>query len=154
MFKTIYAVVGVCLISTQNVFSLSQDVGCRRTFFKRTFITSLISGAFVSLDVSDDNSTSGGFPVNLRPPVAGAYERRDVGDAKTRSAVTAAMNEQAYQTNSRLEQSGFHLDTREEEQARLNEAFASFSYDSAQSKKKSGYDSKSNTKSKTDSKSK
>lgn len=33
-------------------------------------------------------------------------------------------------TNSRLEKSGFKLDTKEEEAARLSEAFASFSYDS------------------------
>lgn len=48
---------------------------------------------------------------------ANAYERRDVGD-ESRSASTAAMNEQAYKTNTRLEASGFKLDTREEEQVR------------------------------------
>lgn len=71
-----------------------------------------------------------------------AYERRDVGGAD-RSAITAAMNEQAYQTNNRLEASGFKLDTREEEQARLSSALASFTYDgsssSGQKKKQTGY---------------
>lgn len=65
---------------------------------------------------------------------AWAYERRDVGD-EGRSAITAAMNEQAYQTNNRLEASGFKLDTREEEQARLSSALASFSYEDSKSKK-------------------
>ena len=74
---------------------------------------------------------------SLSSPVL-AYERRDVGD-ETRSAATAAMNEQAYRTNNRLEQSGFKLDTREEEQARLSAAMASFSYDASTSKKKTGY---------------
>jgi hypothetical protein len=47
-----------------------------------------------------------------------------------------------------LEKSGFKLDTKEEEAARLNEAFASFSYDSVSTEgKKSvgkGYGNKSN----------
>ncbi len=69
-----------------------------------------------------------------------AYERRDVGDAD-RSPTTAAFNEQAFLTNNRLEASGFKLDTREEEKAKLSEAMASFSYESASpsSKKKAGY---------------
>ena len=69
---------------------------------------------------------------------ASAYERRDVGD-ESRSAITAAMNEQAFQTNNRLEASGFKLDTREEEQERLSNALASFSYDGTTSKKQTGY---------------
>ena len=69
---------------------------------------------------------------------ASAFERRDVGD-ESRSAITAAMNEQAYQTNNRLEASGFKLDTREEEQQRLSNALASFSYDVTASKKQTGY---------------
>lgn len=73
----------------------------------------------------------------LRHP-ANAYERRDVGD-NTRSATTAAFNEQAYITNNRLEASGFKLDTREEEQAKLSRAMASFSYESATPKRKTGY---------------
>lgn len=76
---------------------------------------------------------------------ASAYERRDVGD-ESRSAITAAMNEQAYQTNSRLEASGFKLDTREEEKERLSSALASFSYDDTKSKKKTGYRSTRNPK--------
>ncbi|KAG7351296.1 Tat twin-arginine translocation pathway signal sequence protein [Nitzschia inconspicua] len=71
---------------------------------------------------------------------ASAYERRDVGDDKSRSAITAAFNEQAYLTNNRLEKEGFKLDTREEEQAKLSAAMASFSYESSNMpKKKTGF---------------
>ena len=43
------------------------------------------------------------------------------------------------ETNARLAASGYPLDTREEEKAKINDAFSSFSYDSAasQSGKKS-----------------
>ncbi len=81
------------------------------------------------------------FISTLIPEEAVAYERRDVGD-DSRSAITAAMNEQAYQTNSRLEASGFKLDTREEEHARLSDALASFSYDGSTKKVQAGYRSK------------
>ncbi|KAL3917949.1 MAG: hypothetical protein SGARI_007589 [Bacillariaceae sp.] len=72
----------------------------------------------------------------MSPQSASAYERRDVGDPNSRSATTAAFNEQAYQTNNRLEREGLKLDTREEEQAKLSEAMKSFSYESTPTKKK------------------
>jgi hypothetical protein len=72
------------------------------------------------------------------PYTANAYERRDVGD-NTRSATTAAFNEAAYVTNNRLEKEGFKLDSREDEQKRLSEAMASFSYESATPKRQNGY---------------
>ena len=37
------------------------------------------------------------------------------------------------ETNARLESSGYKLDTRDEEKTKINDAFASFSYDSATS---------------------
>ena len=37
------------------------------------------------------------------------------------------------ETNARLAASGYPLDTREEERAKINDAFSSFSYDSAAS---------------------
>ena len=86
---------------------------------------------------------SSSFALNLDG--ASAYPRRDVGD-ENRSAATAAMNDQAYRTNNRLEQQGFKLDTPEEEQARLSSAMSSFSYDDATTKKK-GSKSKSSSKS-------
>mmetsp|Transcript_2727 Transcript_2727/g.3877 ORF Transcript_2727/g.3877 Transcript_2727/m.3877 type:complete len:235 (+) Transcript_2727:53-757(+) len=58
-----------------------------------------------------------------------AYDR-DVGADGIRSADTYAQNLQAKKTNARLEAGGFKLDSKEEETARLNEAFASFSYSS------------------------
>lgn len=79
-------------------------------------------------------SCGGGF-AGLRPPAALAYER-DVG-GKDRSADTAALNLQARETNARLEKSGFKLDTKEEEEARLSSALSSFSYDGNSSAGKS-----------------
>ena len=86
--------------------------------------------------------------VSLVSDKAIAYERRDVGGAD-RSAITAAMNEQAYQTNNRLEASGFKLDTREEEQERLSSALASFSYDGATGTRKERPAPKDSSKSKS-----
>uniref|UniRef100_A0A6U4F2M9 Uncharacterized protein n=1 Tax=Minutocellus polymorphus TaxID=265543 RepID=A0A6U4F2M9_9STRA len=80
-------------------------------------------------------SCGGGGFAGLRPPAASAYER-DVGGTN-RSADTAALNAQAKETNARLEKSGFKLDTKEEEEARLSSALSSFSYDSNSSAGKS-----------------
>ena len=116
-----------------NVDSLSshsqqqQQSSCRRTFLgKATTVATTV--AFLP-----------GLQSLILPESASAYERRDVGD-DNRSATTAAYNEQAYQTNNRLEKEGFKLDTREEEKAKLSEAMASFSYESSSStsKKKTG----------------
>jgi len=87
----------------------------------------------------NQSGLAGALAFGLAPGVAQAYERRDVGVEGQMSADTYAYNIQAYKTNNRLEAEGFKLDTREEEQARLSAAMASFSYDSATSKKKTGY---------------
>lgn len=100
--------------------------------------------------------------MSFGPLSAAAYDR-DVGDSN-RSPETYAQNIQvrcldcffffmnhyawlefwhlisliinkARATNARLEKSGFKLDSKEEEQARLSEAFASISYDQASSSK-------------------
>jgi hypothetical protein len=98
----------------------SQEPATRRNFLKTGPATAFVLSSLVS-------------------EKAFAYERRDVG-GDDRSALTAAMNEQAYQTNNRLEADGFKLDTREEEKERLSTALASFSYDgSTQKKKQTGY---------------
>eukprot|EP00548_Thalassiothrix_antarctica_P002098 CAMPEP_0194130286 /NCGR_PEP_ID=MMETSP0152-20130528/1358_1 /TAXON_ID=1049557 /ORGANISM="Thalassiothrix antarctica, Strain L6-D1" /LENGTH=130 /DNA_ID=CAMNT_0038824755 /DNA_START=232 /DNA_END=624 /DNA_ORIENTATION=+ len=77
-----------------------------------------------------------GVLTNNHNAVANAYPRRDVGSEGSRSAGTAAMNEQAYKTNNRLESGGFKFDTPKEEEERLSNALASFSYnDSPQNKK-------------------
>uniref|UniRef100_A0A7S2MUJ7 Uncharacterized protein n=1 Tax=Helicotheca tamesis TaxID=374047 RepID=A0A7S2MUJ7_9STRA len=67
--------------------------------------------------------------VRYGPTAAMAYDR-DVG-GEGRSATTAAQNIMAKQTNARLQSEGFRLDTKEEEQAKISEAFASFSYDAS-----------------------
>ncbi|CAB9513366.1 expressed unknown protein [Seminavis robusta] len=69
----------------------------------------------------------GGLASAFRPPAAYAYEKRQVGGANP-SAETAAFNIQSEKTYDRLEKSGFPLDSRAEEQARLSDALASFSY--------------------------
>ena len=66
------------------------------------------------------------------PKAAMAYERRDVG-GDNRSPEGAAMNDQAYETNNRLEREGFKLDTLEEQKALLSSAMSDFSYDNAAS---------------------
>eukprot|EP00536_Pseudo-nitzschia_multiseries_P002011 jgi/Psemu1/182594/e_gw1.26.93.1 len=82
------------------------------------------------------------FVAGSTPQVVNAYERRDVGEEGSRSAATAAFNEQAFKTNNRLEAEGFKLDTVEEDKAKLSAAMASFSYESTTStKKKTGYGS-------------
>jgi hypothetical protein len=120
------------MLSTRYLLSLaflamasgwSLESTCRRTMFESCRKSVVAAGASF-----------------LLPVRATAYERRDVGDPKTRSPSTAAMNEQAYQTNNRLEASGFKLDTREEEQARLSSAMASFSYEASTTpNKKTGF---------------
>jgi hypothetical protein len=107
-------------VGFNGVFSLTQEASSRRAFLTRAPVAALVSGTCFA-------------------EAATAYERRDVGDPKDRSPATAAMNEQAYKTNNRLEASGFKLDTREEEQERLSSALSSFSYESSTSSKKTGY---------------
>ena len=63
------------------------------------------------------------------PKPANAYYERDVGD-DGRSSATAAFNIQARETSSRLESSGFKLDTKEDEMKRLSDALSSSTYDS------------------------
>ena len=72
------------LLLLTAVQSLSPAPTSRREMVLKT--AAVVSGSF-------------GFSQN-----ASAYPRRDVGDPATRSAATAAMNDQAYKTNNRLEQ--------------------------------------------------
>jgi hypothetical protein len=101
----------------------SQD--SRRAFLSKQADTALVA-------------VLGGTSLLSEVEAASAYERRDVGD-DNRSATTAAFNEQAYQTNNRLEREGVKLDTREEEQAKLKDVMTSFSYESSIPKRKSEY---------------
>jgi hypothetical protein len=129
-----------------GVLSLSQDASSRRTFLKRAPAVASVSAACFFLNLDEDESSSRP-EIRFQAPVAAAFERRDVGD-KDRSALTAAYNIQAYKTNSRLEQSGFKLDTREEEQAKLSNALGSFSYESSITNKNTRYSSNKGSKSK------
>jgi hypothetical protein len=62
-------------------------------------------------------------------------DARDVG-GKDISSMTVAMNIQGKETNSRLERSGFNIDTKEEEQSLLSSrALVSFSYDASSTPK-------------------
>ena len=59
----------------------------------------------------NNNRQSGSFLRNNNNFVVNAYERRDVGD-ETSSGETKAMNDQAYETNNRLERDGLVLEVR------------------------------------------
>ncbi|GKY96951.1 hypothetical protein MPSEU_000654100 [Mayamaea pseudoterrestris] len=69
------------------------------------------------------------------PAVASAYEFVDVGGGQG-SAVTQAMNIQAYETNNRLEKGGFQLETPAEQSKSLSAALADYSYEPSKSSKK------------------
>ena len=89
-----------------------------------------------SHDAGCDCGMCGGPAARLgfRPPAANAYEKREVG-GEGRSANTAAFNIQNQKTYDRLEKSGFPLDTRADEQARLGEALSSLNYPSSDNSK-------------------
>uniref|UniRef100_A0A6U5KY05 Uncharacterized protein n=1 Tax=Corethron hystrix TaxID=216773 RepID=A0A6U5KY05_9STRA len=58
---------------------------------------------------------------------------RDIGSEN--ASISAAFNAQAVQTNARLVKGGFKLDTKEEEEKKIQDGLASFKYDEAVSKK-------------------
>ena len=150
----------VLAASGASAYNSNAAPDTRRTFVTRTFgLVGASSLAWLSDSSTDDNSnlhgsscfcsectsqhgpgcscsSCGSSIAFFRPPVASAAEIRDVGGSD-RSAETAALNLQARQTNARLEASGFKLDSREEEQAKLSSALSSFSYDSNSSAGKS-----------------
>lgn len=93
--------------------SLNENaIQSRRTFARNAFTTAATTASL-------------GF-LGTRPVMA--YERRDVG-GEGRSAATAAMNIQAYETQNRLEREGFKLETQAEQQASLTAALSEYSYD-------------------------
>jgi hypothetical protein len=132
----------ICNFGTYNRVSLTTMVSCRIVI---PFLLPFLANAWSQEPATRRNFLNCGsatafvLSTTLVSEKAVAYERRDVGGADS-SAMTKAMNEQAYKTNNRLEASGFKLDTREEEQERLSSALSSFSYDgSTQKKKQTGY---------------
>jgi hypothetical protein len=122
-----------------SVSGLSNTGNTRRAFFAKVPAlagSSAAMGWFVNFDNHETNCAceTCTHSLSLGPQTASAYER-DVGGTSM-SAETAAFNLQARKTNARLEKDGFKLDTKEEEQARLADAMASFSYESSTSGKK------------------
>lgn len=113
-----------------------NDAPTRRTFFSNVATVGMAAattGAVHSLECACRGCTSSFLPKVFGIPPAMAFDR-DVG-GENASAETQAQNAQAKLTNARLEASGFKLDTREEEAAKISEGLASFSYDAATSNK-------------------
>ena len=128
------------IATTENVINKGMMPSSRRAFVASTILTSTTAAAgLLPPQQPQANKHKTGCECitcdefklkNLfLPQPANAYYERDVGD-DGRSAATAAMNIQAKATNSRLESSGFKLDTKEDETKRLNDALSSSAYDS------------------------
>lgn len=79
------------------------------------------------------------------PLVANAYERRDVGGPE-RSPDQAAYNDQAYETNNRLEREGLKLETAEEQKASLTAALSEYNYSATPDKQRKNDTKKKNKK--------
>jgi len=101
----------------------TQNNPSRRTFLKVPVVASAVSAGW--LLQHDDGCNCVSCSLGVAP--AGAYERRDVGGTD-RSPEQAAFNEQAYQTNSRLEKQGLKLETAEEQKVSLTAALSDYSY--------------------------
>jgi hypothetical protein len=95
----------------------------RRSFLSRAPLVAGAFGAGYLLRHDDDCSCR---HCAFGPEPAAAYERRDVG-GEDRSPEQWAYNEQAYQTNNRLERDGLKLETAEEQKASLSSALSEYS---------------------------
>lgn len=111
----------VCFLSStiQQASAWSLTGSKDRRAFLRNAVSSS-TAAVVTL------STASGVTNTM---AASAYERRDVGGTE-RSPEQAAYNEQAYETNNRLEKAGLKLETREEQSKALTAALGEYSYSS------------------------
>ena len=96
--------------------SSSSSSEPRRSFLARG--VSIAGAAFLATATADHvaGCTCGGCSSSsqhrfFHPEAADAFERRDVGGADA-SPATKAMNEQAYQTQARLERDGVRLEVR------------------------------------------
>ena len=124
------------LMCASGTYALSTSSGKemnsrRRAFLTKTITSTIASTAMIALGAGvrhnyDCNCVSCMTMGVVEP--ANAFYERDTGD-ETSSAVTKALNAQARLTNARLEASGFPLDTKEEEEAKIREAFKSLSYE-------------------------
>mmetsp|Transcript_2006 Transcript_2006/g.2683 ORF Transcript_2006/g.2683 Transcript_2006/m.2683 type:complete len:164 (+) Transcript_2006:224-715(+) len=114
-------------MSTGN--SNKLKVNARRAFIAKTAAMSVTSLGILSLKHNHENGDECVACKMLGIDRANAFYERDAGDENS-SAVTKAFNIQAKKTNARLEASGFALDTKEEEESKISDAFKTFSYDS------------------------
>lgn len=71
---------------------------------------------------------------------ANAIEQKQIGEdnknTEKKNMIEYAFEKQALETNARLAKGGFPLDTKEEEEARIQEGLLSYSYDTAVGGKK------------------
>lgn len=144
---------GVIITTTALSFASEQTSAVsRRTFlWKHVPITSMAgytaaiiaavgdSSSSTTGDTMDEGTLPQGHPTfstkgwsrqtipRITTPPAFAYERREVGGVN-RSPETAAMNEQAYQTQNRLERDGFKLDSEEDQKALVGSLLSDYSY--------------------------
>eukprot|EP00554_Chaetoceros_debilis_P004960 CAMPEP_0194090250 /NCGR_PEP_ID=MMETSP0149-20130528/38213_1 /TAXON_ID=122233 /ORGANISM="Chaetoceros debilis, Strain MM31A-1" /LENGTH=159 /DNA_ID=CAMNT_0038774441 /DNA_START=128 /DNA_END=607 /DNA_ORIENTATION=+ len=122
----------------------------RRSFFGKAAAVSaglVVSTARVEEKGHGDDCPCIPCGVMYGPSPAMAYEKDPSIEDDGRSADYYAKMLQQKKTMARLEESGYALDTKEEEDAKISNAFASFSYDANMSsdKKKSagkGYGNK------------
>mmetsp|Transcript_6011 Transcript_6011/g.12600 ORF Transcript_6011/g.12600 Transcript_6011/m.12600 type:complete len:146 (+) Transcript_6011:50-487(+) len=100
---------------------------------RRAFISKLIS------------ASCPGVVLIFSPSNSNARESGSENAGSENASITAAFNDQASKTNSRLQSGGFKLDTKEEEDKKIKDGLASFKYDDAVSQKSSagkGYSKK------------
>ena len=129
MIRKTKSVLLLCLLGAiRYVSCLSQGCNTRRALLNR--VPAAVAAFGMTFLLNFDHGSKYGCTIcQVGPQSASAYEMREIGDSD-RSALTEAMNRQAYETNNRLDRSGFKLDSPEEEKARLSYALSSFSYDS------------------------
>jgi hypothetical protein len=115
---------------------------------RRSFLSKapLVAGAFGAGYLLRHDNDCNCRHCAFGPEPAVAYERRDVG-GEDRSPEQWAYNEQAYQTNNRLERDGLKLETAEEQKASLSSALSEYSKAPAAPAKSSGKTSKDKNKS-------
>ena len=122
----------VGLIARSQALSQHQRPS-RRTFLVQLPTTAAALATSGAFGLHQDGKCS--CRICMGVPAAEAYERRDVG-GPGRSADTAALNDQAYQTQNRLEREGFKLETEQEQIASLSAALSDYSYSPSTGDKK------------------
>mmetsp|Transcript_27235 Transcript_27235/g.33670 ORF Transcript_27235/g.33670 Transcript_27235/m.33670 type:complete len:186 (+) Transcript_27235:100-657(+) len=134
--------------SSSTTSSSSRRSFIGQTAFAAGLVTSSASlGLLLNVEINEEEDQHGSMCdcrtcVRFGPSAAMALES---GIDTERSADYYAQRAQQNRTNERLVASGYKLDTKEEEESKMKDAFASFSYDKATSSKpgkKGGNDKK------------